>query len=88
MSSVTMRQMLEAGVHSPPDRSGTQDARSFRSSQQDSYRHLEKSLPMFQDAQKFVRQLAANKATSCSSAPSAPHVTSCAKKRSALACLT
>ena len=40
---------------------------------------------MYQDALKFVRQLAANRGTCCSSAPSARRATSCARKRSAAA---
>ncbi|MBT9540367.1 30S ribosomal protein S2 [Thiobacillus sp.] len=66
MSSVTMRQMLEAGVHF-----GHQTRFWNPKMAQYIFGHrnkihivnLEKSLPMFQDAQKFVRQLTANKGT-------------------------
>ncbi|MBS1148062.1 MAG: Ribosomal protein [Proteobacteria bacterium] len=64
MSSVTMRQMLEAGVHfGHQTRFWNPKMAPFIFGHRNKIHivNLEKSLPMFQDAQKFVRQLAANK---------------------------
>ena len=62
--SVTMRQMLEAGVHfGHQTRFWNPKMAPFIFGHRNKIHivNLEKSLPMFQDAQKFVRQLAANK---------------------------
>jgi len=62
--SVTMRQMLEAGVHfGHQTRFWNPRMAPFIFGHRNKIHivNLEKSLPMFQDAQKFVRQLAANK---------------------------
>jgi len=64
--SVTMRQMLEAGVHfGHQTRFWNPRMAPFIFGHRNKIHivNLEKSLPMFQDAQKFVRQLAANKGT-------------------------
>ncbi len=64
--SVTMRQMLEAGVHfGHQTRFWNPKMAPFIFGQRNKIHivNLEKSLPMFQEAQKFVRQLAANKGT-------------------------
>ena len=66
MSSVTMRQMLEAGVHfGHQTRFWNPKMAPFIFGHRNKILivNLEKSLPMFQDAQKFVRQLTANKGT-------------------------
>jgi small subunit ribosomal protein S2 len=62
--SVTMRQMLEAGVHfGHQTRFWNPKMAPFIFGHRNKIHivNLEKSLPMFQDAQKFARQLAANK---------------------------
>jgi small subunit ribosomal protein S2 len=62
--SVTMRQMLEAGVHfGHQTRFWNPRMAPFIFGHRNKIHivNLEKSLPLFQDAQKFVRQLAANK---------------------------
>jgi len=62
--SVTMRQMLEAGVHfGHQTRFWNPKMAPFIFGHRNKIHivNLEKSLPMFQDAQKFVRQLTANK---------------------------
>ncbi|WP_310446217.1 30S ribosomal protein S2 [Thiobacillus sp.] len=66
MSTVTMRQMLEAGVHfGHQTRFWNPKMAPFIFGHRNKIHivNLEKSLPMFQDAQKFVRQLTANKGT-------------------------
>jgi small subunit ribosomal protein S2 len=62
--SVTMRQMLEAGVHfGHQTRFWNPKMAPFIFGHRNKIHivNLEKSLPMFQDAQKFVRQLTSNK---------------------------
>jgi small subunit ribosomal protein S2 len=62
--SVTMRQMLEAGVHfGHQTRYWNPKMAPFIFGNRNKIHivNLEKTLPMFQEAQKFVRQLAANK---------------------------
>ncbi len=64
--SVTMRQMLEAGVHfGHQTRFWNPKMAPFIFGARNKIHivNLEKSLPMFQEAQKFVRRLAANKGT-------------------------
>ncbi|MFN3716811.1 MAG: 30S ribosomal protein S2 [Thiobacillus sp.] len=64
--SVTMRQMLEAGVHfGHQTRFWNPKMAPFIFGHRNKIHivNLEKSLPMFQEAQKFVRQLASNKGT-------------------------
>jgi small subunit ribosomal protein S2 len=64
--SVTMRQMLEAGVHfGHQTRFWNPKMAPFIFGHRNKIHiiNLEKSLPMFQDASKFVRQLAANRGT-------------------------
>jgi len=64
--SVTMRQMLEAGVHfGHQTRFWNPKMSPFIFGHRNKIHiiNLEKSLPMFQDASKFVRQLAANRGT-------------------------
>ncbi|HSJ81904.1 MAG TPA: 30S ribosomal protein S2 [Thiobacillus sp.] len=62
--SVTMRQMLEAGVHfGHQTRFWNPKMAPFIFGNRNKIHivNLEKTLPMFQEAQKFVRQLSANK---------------------------
>jgi small subunit ribosomal protein S2 len=64
--SVTMRQMLEAGVHFGHQTRFWNPKMApyiFGHRSKIHIVNLEKSLPMFQEAQKFVRQLSANKGT-------------------------
>ena len=64
--SVTMRQMLEAGVHfGHQTRYWNPKMAPFIFGHRNKIHivNLEKSLPMFEDATKFVRQLASNKGT-------------------------
>jgi small subunit ribosomal protein S2 len=64
--SVTMRQMLEAGVHfGHQTRFWNPKMAPFIFGHRNKIHiiNLEKSLPMFQDAQKFARQLASNRGT-------------------------
>jgi len=63
--SVTMREMLEAGVHfGHQTRFGIQNGTvHLRSSQQDPHHQPGKTMAMYQDAMKHVRQLAANRGT-------------------------
>ncbi|MBT9590564.1 MAG: 30S ribosomal protein S2 [Thiobacillus sp.] len=64
--SVTMRQMLEAGVHFGHQTRFWNPKMApyiFGHRSKIHIVNLEKSLPMFQDAQKFVRQLSSNKGT-------------------------
>ncbi len=64
--SVTMRQMLEAGVHfGHQTRYWNPKMAPFIFGHRNKIHivNLEKSLPMFEEALKFVRQLAANKGT-------------------------
>jgi len=64
--SVTMRQMLEAGVHFGHQTRYWNPKMApyiFGSRNKIHIINLEKSLPMYQDALKFVRQLTANKGT-------------------------
>ena len=64
--SFTMREMLEAGVHfGHQTRFWNPKMAPFIFGHRNKIHivNLEKSLPMFQDAQKFVRQLASNKGT-------------------------
>jgi len=64
--SVTMRQMLEAGVHFGHQTRFWNPKMAqyiFGSRNKIHIVNLEKSLPLFQDAQKYVRQLSANKGT-------------------------
>src|ERR1700681_3537671 len=64
--SVTMRQMLEAGVHfGHHTRYWNQKMAAFIFGQRNKIHivNLEKTLAMYQDAMKYVRQLASNKGT-------------------------
>ena len=64
--SVTMRQMLEAGVHfGHQTRFWNPKMAPFIFGHRNKIHiiNLEKSLPMFQEAQKYARQLAANRGT-------------------------
>ena len=64
--SVTMRQMLEAGVHfGHQTRFWNPKMAPFIFGHRNKIHiiNLEKSLPMFQEAEKFVKQLAANRGT-------------------------
>ena len=64
--SVTMREMLEAGVHFGHQTRFWNPKMApfiFGSRNKIHIINLEKSLPMFQEAQKFARQMAANRGT-------------------------
>ena len=64
--SVTMREMLEAGVHfGHQTRFWNPKMAPFNFGHRNKIHiiNLEKSLPMFQEAQKFARQMAANRGT-------------------------
>ena len=64
--SVTMREMLEAGVHfGHQTRFWNPKMAPFIFGHRNKIHiiNLEKTLPMFQEAMKFVRQLAANRGT-------------------------
>ncbi|MFG5779429.1 30S ribosomal protein S2 [Comamonas sp. J-3] len=64
--SVTMREMLEAGVHFGHQTrfwNPKMGQYIFGSRNKIHIINLEKTLPLFQDAQKFVKQLAANRGT-------------------------
>src|SRR5947209_16398892 len=64
--SVTMRQMLEAGVHfGHQTRYWNPKMAEYIFGQRNKIHiiNLEKSLPMFEDALKYVRRLASNKGT-------------------------
>ncbi len=64
--SVTMREMLEAGVHfGHQTRFWNPKMAPFIFGHRNKIHiiNLEKSLPMFQEATKFVKQLAANRGT-------------------------
>ena len=64
--AVTMRQMLEAGVHfGHQTRFWNPKMAPFIFGHRNKIHiiNLEKTLPMFNDAQKYVRQLAANRGT-------------------------
>jgi small subunit ribosomal protein S2 len=66
MSSITMRQLLEAGVHFGHRTrywNPKMESYIFGSRNKIHIINLEKSLPMFQDAMKFVKQLSANRGT-------------------------
>src|SRR5204863_4139535 len=66
MSTVTMRQMLEAGVHfGHQTRFWNPKMAPFIFGHRNKIHiiNLEKTLPMFQDAMKFARQLASNRGT-------------------------
>jgi small subunit ribosomal protein S2 len=81
--SVTMREMLEAGVHfGHQTRFWNPKMAPFIFGHRNKIHiiNLEKSLPMFQDAQKFARQLSPTAAPSCSWAPSARRARSWPRK--------
>ena len=64
--SVTMREMLEAGVHFGHQTrfwNPKMGQYIFGSRNKIHIINLEKSLPLFQDAQKFIKQLSANRGT-------------------------
>ena len=64
--SVTMREMLEAGVHfGHQTRFWNPKMAPFIFGHRNKIHiiNLEKSLPMFQETQKFARQMAANRGT-------------------------
>ena len=90
--SVTMRQMLEAGVHfGHQTRYWNPKMADYIFGQRNKIHivNLEKTLAMYQDAMKYVRQLALEpRHRSCSSAPSARRARSSPRKRSAPACRT
>ena len=89
--NITMREMLEAGVHfGHQTRFWNPKMAPFIFGHRNKIHiiNLEKSLPMFQDAQKFAKQLAANRGTILWLAPSAKPVSWWLSKPSALACLT
>jgi small subunit ribosomal protein S2 len=89
--SVTMRQMLEAGVHfGHQTRFWNPKMAPFIFGQRNKIHivNLEKTLVKYNEAMAFVRKLAATRATSCSSAPSVRLAKSSLKKPVAPACPT
>ena len=66
--SITMREMLEAGVHfGHQTRFWNPKMSPFIFGHRNKIHiiNLEKTLPMFQEAMKFTKQLAANRGTTC-----------------------
>ncbi len=89
--SVTMRQMLEAGVHfGHQTRYWNPKMAEYIFGQRNKIHivNLEKTLQMYQDAMKYVRQLARTRARSCSSAPSGRRARSSPRRRAAARCPT
>ena len=89
--AVTMREMLEAGVHfGHQTRFWNPKMAPFIFGHRNKIHiiNLEKSLPMFQEAQKFAKQLTANGGTVLMVVPSLKPVNWWLSKLSALACLT
>jgi small subunit ribosomal protein S2 len=87
--SVTMREMLEAGVHfGHQTRFWNPKMAPFIFGHRNKIHiiNLEKSLPMFQEAQKFAKQLAANRGTILMVGTKRQPVSWWLKKPSALAC--
>ena len=87
--SVTMRQMLEAGVHfGHQTRYWNPKMAEYIFGQRNKIHivNLEKTMQLYQDAMKFIRQLAANKGTILFVGTSARRATSLPRKRSAAAC--
>lgn len=81
--SVTMRQMLEAGVHfGHMTRFWNPKMAPYIFGHRNKIHiiNLEKTLAMYQDAIKYTRQLSANKGNILLSAPSARHAISFAKR--------
>ena len=88
--SVTMRQMLEAGVHfGHQTRFWNPKMAPYIFGHRNKIHiiNLEKSLPMFQDAQKFVKQLSANRGTILMVGTKRQSREIWLSKHSALACL-
>ena len=76
MSNVTMREMLEAGVHfGHQARYWNPKMAPYLFGQRNKIHiiNLEQSLPMYVEAVNFLSKLAAKKARSCLSEPSVPH---------------
>ena len=89
--TVSMREMLEAGVHFGHQTRFWNPKMApyiFGSRNKIHIINLEKTLVCYNDSMKFVRQLAANRAPSCSSAPSARLARSSLKKPAAPGCPT
>jgi small subunit ribosomal protein S2 len=89
--SVTMRQMLEAGVHfGHQTRYWNPKMAEYIFGQRNKIHivNLEKTMQLYQEAMKFIRQLARTRARSCSSAPSARRARSSPRKPAAAACPT
>jgi small subunit ribosomal protein S2 len=83
--SVTMREMLEAGVHFGHQTRYWNPRMApyiFGHRNKIHIVNLEKTLAMYQDAIKFVRQIATNKGTSCLWAPNVRRARSYARKHS------
>lgn len=89
--AVTMREMLEAGVHfGHQTRFWNPKMAPFIFGHRNKIHiiNLEKTLPMYNDALKYVRQRRRIAARFCSLARSANRVTRWRKKRNALVCLS
>ena len=82
MSQVTMRDMLKAGVHFGHQTRywNPKWTSIFGARNKIHIINLEKTLPMFNDALRFVEKLAASRTRFCSSVPSVPLARSFAKK--------
>ena len=90
MSQITMRQMIEAGVHFGHQTrfwNPKMEQYIFGARNKIHIVNLEKTLPMFLEAQEAVRRLP-TKAPCCSSAPNVKRVKSSAKKLPAPVCLS
>jgi hypothetical protein len=91
MSDVSMRQMLQAGVHfGHQTRYWNPKMAAYIFGQRNKIHivNLEKTLPLYQEAMNYLGKLAANGGASCSSAPSVPPRMPCASRRAAAACPT
>ena len=89
--SVTMREMLEAGVHfGHQTRFWNPKMAPFIFGHRNRIHivNLEKTMGMYQEAMKYIRQLSSNRGTVLFLAPNVKHVKPSQLKRNALACLT
>ena len=82
--SVTMREMLEAGVHfGHQTRFWNPQMAPYIFGHRNKIHiiNLEKTLEMYQEAAKFARQLASNKGVVLLSVPNVKHAKLCVRKR-------
>ena len=89
MANVSMRQMLEAGVHFGHQTRYWHPKMApyiFGDRNKIHIINLEKTVPLYEDALNFIGSLATKKKISCSWVPSAPPSRSSKKRRGAAAC--